>query len=63
MVEYDFKNMTNNEIKLEMTKLEKSYEKIKIDIASLLNKMKELDESYIKAKNELINRSKVMTNG
>ncbi len=63
MIEYDFKNMTNNEIKLEMTKLEKSYEKIKIDIASLLNKMKELDESYIKAKNELINRSKVMTNG
>ena len=46
-----------------MTKLEKSYEKIKIDIASLLNKMKELDESYIKAKKELINRSKVMTNG
>lgn len=63
MIEYDFKNMTNNEIKLEMTKLEKSYEKIKIDIASLLNKMKELDESYIKAKKELINRSKVMTNG
>jgi uncharacterized coiled-coil protein SlyX len=63
MVEYDFKNMTNNEIKLEMTKLEKSYEKIKVDIASLLKKMKELDESYIKAKKELINRSKVMTNG
>jgi hypothetical protein len=63
MIEYDFKNMTNNEIKLEMTKLEKSYEKIKIDIASLLTKMRELDESYIKAKNELINRSKVMTNG
>ena len=55
--------MTNNEIKLEMTKLEKSYEKIKVDIASLLTKMRELDESYIKAKNELINRSKVMTNG
>lgn len=58
MIEYDFKNMTNNEIRLEMSKLENSYEKIKTDIASLLNKMKELDESYIKAKNELAKRSK-----
>lgn len=58
MIEYDFKNMTNNEIKIEMNKLENSYEKIKVDISALLKKMKELDEAYMKAKNELINRSK-----
>lgn len=58
MIEYNFKNMTNNEIMLEMKKLENSYEKTKLDIAALIEKMKGLDESYIKAKKELENRSK-----
>lgn len=58
MIEFDFKNMTNNEIMLEMKKLENSYEKAKIDISALIEKMKSLDESYIKAKKELDNRSK-----
>ena len=58
MIEYDFKNMTNNEIMLEMKKLENSYEKTKLDIAALIEKMKDLDESYVKAKKELENRSK-----
>lgn len=58
MIEYNFKNMTNNELKLEMIKLEKAYEKTKTDIASLISKMKELDECYLKVKGELTNRSK-----
>ena len=58
MIEFDFKNMTNNEIMLEMKKLENSYEKTKIDISALIDKMKSLDEWYIKAKKELENRSK-----
>ena len=58
MIEFDFKNMTNNEIMLEMKKMENSYEKTKIDISALIDKMKNLDESYIKAKKELENRSK-----
>lgn len=58
MIEFDFKNMTNNEIMLEMKKLENSYEKTKIDISALIDKMKSLDELYIKAKKELENRSK-----
>jgi hypothetical protein len=58
MIEFDFKNMTNNEIMLEMKKMENSYEKTKIDISALIDKMKSLDESYIKAKKELENRSK-----
>jgi hypothetical protein len=58
MAEYDFKNMSNNEIKLEMKKLENSYEKAKLDISKLVEKMKELDNLYVKAKNELEKRSK-----
>jgi hypothetical protein len=58
MVEYDFKNMSNNEIKLEMSKLENSYEKAKLDISKIVEKMKELDSLYVKAKNELEKRSK-----
>jgi hypothetical protein len=55
---YDFKNMSNNEIKLEMKKLENSYEKAKLDISSIIGKMKELDELYVKANNELEKRKK-----
>ena len=55
---YDFKNMTNNEIMLEMKKLESSYEKAKTDISSLIEKMKELDELYVSAEKELKNRTK-----
>jgi hypothetical protein len=55
---YDFKNMTNNEIMLEMKKLENSYEKAKTDISSLIEKMKELDELYVSAEKELKNRTK-----
>ena len=58
MIEYDFKNMTNNEIKIEIKKLENSYEKTKTEIYELVNKLKELDSSYIKAKNELNKRNK-----
>ena len=58
MVEYDFKNMSNNEIKLEMNKLENSYEEAKLDISKLVEKMKELDNLYVKAKSELEKRSK-----
>ena len=58
MVEFDFKNMSNNEIMLEMKKLESSYEKAKTDVASLIEKMKQLDVLYDKARNELNKRSK-----
>ena len=58
MVDFDFNNMTNNEISLEMKKLEKSFEKIKLEIAERLAKLGELDKLYIKAKNELNKRNK-----
>ena len=56
-MEFDFKNMTNNEIMLEMKKLENSYEKAKTDAVSLFEKMKQLDILYDKAKKELNKRS------
>ena len=57
MVDFDFNNMTNNEISLEMKKLEKSFEKIKLEIAEKLTKLSELDKLYVKAKKELNKRS------
>ena len=58
MAKKDFKNMSNGEIRIEMKNLENEYESIKIKILKMVDKMKELDASYIDAKNELINRSK-----
>jgi len=54
----NYKNMSNSEIKFEMINLENKYEKTKSKILLLIAEMKELDEKYISAKNELNNRSK-----
>ena len=53
-----FKDMSNNEIKIEMKNLENKYESTKLKILNLINDLKELDDEYISAKNELNNRSK-----
>lgn len=58
MVEFDFEKMSNNEIKLEMKKLENSFEKIKLEIVDKLKELSELDKLFIKAKNELNKRNK-----
>jgi hypothetical protein len=58
MIEYDFEKMSNNEINIEMKKLEKSFEKIKLDIVDKLRELAELDKLYIKAKTELNKRNK-----
>ena len=58
MDKIDYKNMSNNDIKLEMKNLENEYEGIKNKIFKLVEKMKELDNLYIEGKKELINRSK-----
>ena len=60
MVEYDFEKMSNNEIRLEMKKLENSYEKTKLEITDRIKKMEELDMLYSKAKNELNKRNQTM---
>ena len=57
MIEYDFEKMSNNEIKIEMKKLEKSFEKIKFEIVGKLKNLSELDALYIKAKTELNKRN------
>ena len=60
MVEFDFDKMSNNEIKLEMKKLEKSFEKIKLDISDKFKELSELDKLFIKAKSELNKRNQTM---
>jgi hypothetical protein len=60
MVEFDFDKMSNNEIKLEMKKLEKSFEKIKLEIVDKLKELSELDKLFIKAKSELNKRNQTM---
>ena len=57
MVEYDFEKMSNNEIKIEMKKLENSFEKAKLEIIDKIKNLEELDKLYIKAKTELNKRS------
>lgn len=57
MVEFDFDKMSNNEIKLEMKKLENSFEKIKLEVVDKLKNLEELDKLYVKAKTELNKRN------
>ena len=63
MEKKDFKNMTNNEINIEMKNLENEYESTKNKILKLVERMKELDALYIDGKKELINRRKGIFNG
>lgn len=58
MKNIDFKNMSNNDIKIELKNLENKYEKIKSQVLKLVNEMKELDSEYMEGNKELINRSK-----
>ena len=60
MVEFDFEKMSNNEISLEMKKLENSFEKTKLEIADRLKELEKLDKLYIKAKEELNKRNQTM---
>lgn len=54
----DYKNMTNNEISLELKKLENKYESIKTKVIKMIEEMKTLDALYVDGKKELTNRSK-----
>jgi len=54
----NFKEMSNNEIKIEMRNLENLYENKKMKVVALINELKELDDEYINAKEELNNRNK-----
>lgn len=54
----DFKNMSNNELGIELKNLENEYEAIKAQVIKLINRMKELDKLFIEGNNELANRKK-----
>ena len=58
MEKNDFKNMSNNELGIELKNLENEYEAIKAQVIKLINRMKELDKLFIEGNNELANRKK-----
>lgn len=58
MGKHNFKEMSNSEIKIEMRNLENLYENKKMKVVALINELKELDDEYINAKEELNNRNK-----
>lgn len=59
----DYKNLTNDELNIELKKLENEYESTKITVLKLMEKMKELDALYLKTKQEITNRNKGIFNG
>jgi hypothetical protein len=58
MEKVDFKNMSNNDIGIELKKYENEYESVKLKIAGLIERLKELDLLFSKGKEELNNRNK-----
>ena len=52
MVEKDYKNLSNNELKLSKLNLENEYEAIKAKIADLEMKLDKIDIEYQKILNE-----------
>ena len=52
MTNIDWKNMTNNEIKLKKMSLENEYEATKAKITELEKHLDELDREYGRAENE-----------
>lgn len=58
----DFSRLTNAEINLKMMGYENEYNVKKDKIIALIEKLKELDELYIEANNELKKRG-VLTDG
>lgn len=52
MVEKDYKNLSNNELKLSKLNLENEYEAVKAQIAELEQKLDKMDREYQKILNE-----------
>lgn len=52
MVEKDYKNLSNNELKLCKLNLENEYEAVKAQIAELEQKLDKMDREYQKIENE-----------
>jgi hypothetical protein len=55
-MEKDYKKMSNAEIRIELKNLENEFESLKIKISSHLQKMNELDQSYLNGLEELKKR-------
>lgn len=55
-----YKEMSNNELKLEQKRLSDKYEVIKNDIIKLYRELEKLDKEYIKIENEIKLRKSII---
>lgn len=58
MGEVKYEMMSNSELKIKLTEMENEYEVLKKKVNEMINRMEELDESYINVKNILNKRTK-----
>ena len=50
MAEVNYDMMSNSELKIKLTEMENEYENLKVKMNILVNRMEELDNTYVKVK-------------
>lgn len=58
MAEVNYEMMSNSELKIKLTEMENEYENLKVKMNILVNRMEELDNTYVKVKKILNKRTK-----
>ena len=58
MAEINYDMMSNSELKIKLTEMENEYENLKVKMNILVNRMEELDNTYVKVKKILNKRTK-----
>jgi uncharacterized coiled-coil protein SlyX len=58
MAEVNYDMMSNSELKIKLTEMENEYENLKVKMNILVNRMEELDNTYVKVKKILNKRTK-----
>ena len=58
MAEVNYDMVSNSELKIKLTEMENEYENLKVKMNILVNRMEELDNTYVKVKKILNKRTK-----
>ena len=58
MAEIRYEMMSNSELKIKLIEMENEYENLKVKMNILVNRMEELDNTYVKVKKILNKRTK-----
>lgn len=58
MAEVNYDMMSNSELKIKLIEMENEYENLKVKMNILVNRMEELDNTYVKVKKILNKRTK-----